>query len=160
MLRVRLISRIFWTQLHPSWEIRRRETVLVSICFLILSLVPLCCNYLFTKYFLVSGISKIFSLFDDDKSGSITLKNLKRVAKELGETMSEEELREMIERADSMGNGGKFKNILFDATLNLSLNYSLPQIPMLSFYHLRNYRGRLLHYYDEEDVSVSCVIIV
>jgi len=51
------------------------------------------------------GIAKIFALFDDDKSGTITLKNLKRVAKELGETMSEEELREMIERADSMGNG-------------------------------------------------------
>merc|ERR1712194_465190 len=52
-----------------------------------------------------SGIQKIFALFDDDKSGTVTLKNLKRVAKELGETMSEEELREMIERADSMGNG-------------------------------------------------------
>jgi len=51
------------------------------------------------------GISKIFSLFDDDKTGNITMKNLKRVAKELGETMSEEELREMIERADSQGNG-------------------------------------------------------
>merc|ERR1719271_622553 len=52
-----------------------------------------------------SGIQKIFDLFDDDRTGSITLKNLKRVAKELGETMSEEELREMIERADSQGNG-------------------------------------------------------
>jgi Ca2+-binding EF-hand superfamily protein len=51
------------------------------------------------------GIQKIFDLFDDDKTGSISLKNLKRVAKELGETMSEEELREMIERADSAGNG-------------------------------------------------------
>lgn len=51
------------------------------------------------------GIQKIFSLFDDDKTGNITMKNLKRVAKELGETMSEEELREMIERADSAGNG-------------------------------------------------------
>merc|ERR1719380_333568 len=52
-----------------------------------------------------SGIHKIFDLFDDDKTGSISLKNLKRVAKELGETMSEEELREMIERADSKGDG-------------------------------------------------------
>ena len=34
-----------------------------------------------------SGISKIFALFDDDKSGSITLKNLKRVAKELGKIL-------------------------------------------------------------------------
>merc|ERR1711865_991476 len=52
-----------------------------------------------------SGIHKIFDLFDDDKTGSITIKNLKRVSKELGETMSEEELREMIERADSNGDG-------------------------------------------------------
>merc|ERR1719272_1711764 len=52
-----------------------------------------------------SGIQKIFDLFDDDKTGSISLKNLKRVSKELGETMSEEELREMIERADSNGDG-------------------------------------------------------
>merc|ERR1719436_1607379 len=51
------------------------------------------------------GINKIFDLFDDDKTGSISLKNLKRVSKELGETMTEEELREMIERADSNGDG-------------------------------------------------------
>merc|ERR1712050_751156 len=51
------------------------------------------------------GIYKIFQLFDDDKTGMISLKNLKRVSKELGETMSEEELREMIERADSNGDG-------------------------------------------------------
>ncbi|CAD7931355.1 unnamed protein product [Amoebophrya sp. A25] len=51
------------------------------------------------------GIFRIHALFDDDKTGAITVKNLQRVAKELGETMSEEELREMIERADSMGNG-------------------------------------------------------
>ena len=45
-------------------------------------------------------IQKVFNLFDDDQSGKITLKNLKRVARELGETMTDAELTEMIERAD------------------------------------------------------------
>ena len=33
-------------------------------------------------------IQKVFNLFDDDQTGKISLRNLKRVAKELGETMS------------------------------------------------------------------------
>ena len=33
-------------------------------------------------------IQKVFNLFDDDQTGHISLRNLKRVAKELGETMS------------------------------------------------------------------------
>ena len=37
-------------------------------------------------------INKVFRLFDDDNTGQITLKNLRRVARELGETMTEEEL--------------------------------------------------------------------
>ena len=49
------------------------------------------------------GISKIFDLFDDDGTHSINLKNLGRVAKELGETMSQEELAEMLERASTNG---------------------------------------------------------
>lgn len=50
-------------------------------------------------------IHKVFNLFDDDKTGFITLQNLKRVAKELGETMSDAELLEMIERADTDQDG-------------------------------------------------------
>nr|CAI38928.1 centrin-related-protein,putative [Paramecium tetraurelia] len=49
------------------------------------------------------GINKIFDLFDDDGSNTINLNNLKRVSKELGETMTAEELAEMLERAASNG---------------------------------------------------------
>lgn len=50
-------------------------------------------------------IQKVFNLFDDDQTGKISLRNLKRVAKELGETMTDAELLEMIERADADQDG-------------------------------------------------------
>lgn len=48
-------------------------------------------------------IMKAFQLFDTKQSGKIMLEDLKRVATELGEKISDEELTEMIEEADLNG---------------------------------------------------------
>ena len=73
-------------------------------------------------------LRKIFDLFiGDDTANKIELKHLKRVAKELWENMSDDELYEIIVRADNDKDGKvsldkfyaimtkktKFKNIIF-----------------------------------------------
>merc|ERR1711977_814614 len=48
---------------------------------------------------------KAFKLFDDDQTGSVSFKNLKRCAKETGQTLDDEELQEMFNDADKDGDG-------------------------------------------------------
>merc|ERR1719262_260183 len=48
---------------------------------------------------------KAFKLFDDDNTGFVTLKNMKRVAKETNQTLDEDELQEMLNDADRDGEG-------------------------------------------------------
>merc|ERR1712100_827364 len=48
---------------------------------------------------------KAFRLFDDDQTGSVTLKNLKRVAKETNQTLTDDELQEMLTDPDKDEDG-------------------------------------------------------
>lgn len=59
----------------------------------------------YTEKDVMDEIRKAFQLFDDDNTGFITIKNLKRVAEKLGEKFKDEDLQEMIEEADKDGDG-------------------------------------------------------
>ena len=45
-------------------------------------------------------VEKVFRLFDEDGSGFITFRSLKKICNDLGEGLTEEEMQEMIDEAD------------------------------------------------------------
>jgi Ca2+-binding EF-hand superfamily protein len=51
------------------------------------------------------NIDHIFSLFDTEKTGFISVRDLRRIAHEIGGDISEEDLNDMIARADENRDG-------------------------------------------------------
>merc|ERR1712046_423474 len=64
---------------------------------------------------------KAFRLFDDDQTGTISLKNLKRVARETNQTLTDDELQEMLNDADKDGDGVLNEEEWLTLTKRLSL---------------------------------------
>ncbi|CAE8598070.1 unnamed protein product [Polarella glacialis] len=66
-------------------------------------------------------IRKAFELFDEDKRGTISFRNLKRISRDLGEKLTDEELRGMIDEFDQDQDGeineSEFVNIMKQTSL-------------------------------------------
>ena len=53
----------------------------------------------------IEEISKAFKLFDEDNTGRVSLRNLRRIAREMQENLSDDELQAMIDEFDKDGDG-------------------------------------------------------
>ena len=45
-------------------------------------------------------LERVFKLFDVDKTQEISLENMKRISEEVGDNLTDEELRDVIKRCD------------------------------------------------------------
>lgn len=50
-------------------------------------------------------VFKAFKLFDNDSSGTISFENLRRIARELGEELGDDEIQAMIDEFDDTKSG-------------------------------------------------------
>nr|XP_045058406.2 centrin-4 isoform X1 [Desmodus rotundus] len=83
-----------------------KKDILFTTCASPASAGPECeCSQLRSEKDEKEELLKSFKLFDDDDTGSITLNNIKRVAQELGENLTDDELQEMLDEADRDGDG-------------------------------------------------------
>lgn len=53
----------------------------------------------------IDQIQTAFDMLDFDKTGKISFKNLKQIAKDLGENLTDQEIREMLGEADTNNDG-------------------------------------------------------
>lgn len=77
-------------------------------------------------------VHKLFRLFDEDSTGKISFRNLKKIAAEVGENLTDDEIQEMIDEADRDGDGA----VSFD-----------------EFYRVMRYRNNPLDDSDDEEVD-------
>ena len=70
--------------------------------------------------------AKVFAIYDEERKGYITAENLVKVAETLGETISIEEINELIRRGDSDHDGvvseEEFYNLMIRKTWLISLS--------------------------------------
>lgn len=52
-----------------------------------------------------TDIERVFALYDDEKTGYVSVQSLRRLARDIGEDVPEEELQQMIDRADTNRDG-------------------------------------------------------
>ena len=65
------------------------------------------------------GLSKVFELWDNEATGVIAFDNFKRVAKELGETLNDDELIELMHNTHIINNTETNENFNFDEFYNI-----------------------------------------
>ena len=66
----------------------------------------------------IEEINKAFQRFDDDSTDRISFRNLKRVALELGEQLTDDEIKEMLKAADKDHDGEIGHNEFIDLIQN------------------------------------------